>query len=48
MTLDSDCGSIPKKSKDVRWIDIHEGDECDETRMAEWVRQAAALPGWLP
>ena len=39
-------GSTPK-SKDARWIDIHEGDELDEAQMANWVEQAAALPGWL-
>jgi len=33
------------KSKEARWIDIHEG-VLDETQMAAWVRQAAALPGW--
>ena len=33
------------KDKDARWVDIHEG-EYDEAQMAEWVRQAAALPGW--
>ena len=32
-------------SKDARWIDIHEHD-LDEARMAAWIRQAAALPGW--
>jgi hypothetical protein len=36
------------KSKDTRYIDIHEGDELDEAQMAAWVKQAAALPGWLP
>jgi hypothetical protein len=36
------------KSKDTRYIDIHEGDELDEVQMAAWVKQAAALPGWLP
>ena len=30
---------------DSRWVDIYEG-ELDEEQMAEWVRQAAALPGW--
>ena len=34
------------KSKDARWIDIHEDDELDEAQMATWVKQAAALPGW--
>jgi hypothetical protein len=34
-------------SKDARWIDIHE-DDLDEAQMAIWVKQAAALPGWVP
>ena len=33
--------------KDVRHLDIHEGDELDEKQMAKWVKQAAALPGWV-
>jgi hypothetical protein len=36
------------KHKDVRYFDIHEGDELDEAQMATWVKQAAALPGWVP
>lgn len=36
------------KSKNVRWIDIHEDDKFDEAQMASWVKQAAALPGWTP
>ncbi len=40
-------GGTPK-SKDSRWIDIYEGDELDEAQMATWVKQAAALPGWVP
>jgi len=39
-------GGTPK-SKDVRWIDIYEDDKLDEAQMATWVKQAAALPGWL-
>src|SRR3954453_2752311 len=34
--------------KDARWIDIHEGDGLDEAQLAKWVKQAAALPGWVP
>jgi hypothetical protein len=34
------------RSKNARWIDIHEGDELDEAQMVIWVKQAAALPGW--
>jgi hypothetical protein len=33
------------KSKDARWIDVHE-DDLDEAQMTAWVRQGAALPGW--
>ena len=33
------------KDPDSRWADIYEG-ELDEEQMEEWVRQAAALPGW--
>ena len=36
------------KHKDVRYLDIHEGDQLDEAQMATWIRQAAALPGWVP
>jgi hypothetical protein len=35
------------KHKGVRYFDIYEGDELDETQMATWVKQAAALPGFL-
>lgn len=33
------------KDKDARWLDIYE-DSFEEERMAEWIRQAAAIPGW--
>ena len=36
------------KYERVRYLDIREGDELDEARMAAWVKQAAALPGWVP
>jgi hypothetical protein len=36
------------KDKDGRWIDIYETDPLDEAQMASWVRQAAAIPGWVP
>jgi hypothetical protein len=34
------------KAKEARWIDVHEHD-LDEAQLADWVRQAAALPGWM-
>jgi len=32
----------------VRYLDIREGDPLDEAQLATWVKQAAALPGWVP
>ncbi len=37
-----------EKSQDARWIDIYEDDKLDEKQMAKWVKQAAAVPGWIP
>ena len=36
------------KQKEVRYLDVHEDDRLDEARLATWIRQAAALPGWVP
>lgn len=36
------------KQKEVRYLDIHEDDEFDEERLANWIKQAAKLPGWIP
>ena len=36
------------KSKDVRYLDIHENDRLDEDLLTHWIRQAAELPGWVP
>jgi len=33
------------KSKDTRYLDIHEGDLLDEAQFAAWVKQASQLPG---
>jgi hypothetical protein len=35
------------KQKEVRYLDIHQDDQFDEAQMATWVKQAAALPGFL-
>jgi len=34
------------KQKEVRYVNVHE-DDLDEEQMTDWIRQAAALPGWL-
>jgi len=36
------------KHKDVRYLDIRENEPLDEAQLASWIRQAAALPGWVP
>ena len=33
------------KSKDTRYLDIHEDDQFDEVQFAAWVKQASQLPG---
>lgn len=35
------------KSKEVRYLDIHENDKFDEAQLQSWIKQAAALPGWM-
>jgi hypothetical protein len=35
------------KIKDVRYLDIRKDHQFDEAQLAAWIRQAAALPGWL-
>ena len=39
----------PGKSKHpgVRYLDIHEDEELDERQLTDWIKQAAALPGYL-
>ena len=35
------------KHKDVRYLDIREDEPLDEKQLVAWIRQAAALPGWV-
>jgi len=37
----------PSKDKNTRYVDVHEDDELDEAQLASWLKQAAALPGWI-
>lgn len=36
---------VTSKMQDVRYLHLHEGDELDEELVADWIRQAAKLPG---
>lgn len=38
----------PSKQPEVRYLDLREGADLDEPQLADWLRQAAALPGWSP
>jgi hypothetical protein len=35
------------KSKEIRYLNIREGDALDEAQIARWLKQAATLPGFL-
>lgn len=36
------------KQQEVRYLDFHEGDAITDAQLKSWIRQAAALPGWIP
>lgn len=36
------------KNRATRYFDIRQGDKLEETPLAAWITQAAALPGWVP
>jgi hypothetical protein len=36
---------VESKQDEVRYFHIHEDDELDEARFADWVKQASELPG---
>jgi hypothetical protein len=36
---------VGSKQKDVRYFHVHEDDDLDQTPFADWVKQAARLPG---
>ena len=38
---------VESKSKETRYFHIYEGEQLDEAQISAWIRQAAALPGWL-
>jgi hypothetical protein len=38
------CPPNESKTKETRYLDIHEDDQVDEAQFAEWVKQASQLP----
>ena len=39
---------VGSKDPNTRYFHIDEDDVLDENALANWIRQAAALPGWIP
>ena len=37
---------VESKDKDTRYFHIYEDGRIDDEQMEDWIRQAAALPGW--
>ena len=38
---------VSSKDPNTRYVHIEEGKPVDEAQLAEWIRQAAAIPGWM-
>ena len=38
---------VDSKDPNTRYFHIHEQDRIDEGQLANWIGQAAALPGWI-
>ncbi|WP_129790706.1 DUF1801 domain-containing protein [Sphingosinicella sp. CPCC 101087] len=39
---------VESKDENARYFHIYEDDEPDEALVASWIKQAAAMPGWIP
>jgi len=37
---------IESKDPNARYVHIFENDQPDEKQLADWIKQAAAIPGW--
>jgi len=38
---------VGSKDPDARYLHIHEDEAVDEDQLASWLKQAAAIPGWI-
>jgi hypothetical protein len=38
---------VGSKDPNTRYVHIEEDKPVDEAQLAEWIRQAAAIPGWM-
>jgi len=39
---------VGSKDPNTRYFHIYEDKPVDEEQLADWIRQAAAIPGWIP
>ena len=39
---------VGSKDPNTRYFHINEDQPVDEAQLADWIRQAAAIPGWVP
>jgi hypothetical protein len=39
---------VGSKDPNARYFHLEEGDPVDQPQLADWIRQAAAIPGWQP
>ena len=39
---------VGSKTPDARYFHIYEDEAWDEAQFTDWVKQAAAIPGWVP
>jgi hypothetical protein len=39
---------VGSKDPNTRYLHIFEDEPVDEAQLADWIRQAAAIPGWVP
>lgn len=38
---------VASKDPNTRYFHVHEDEPIDEAQLGEWIRQAAAIPGWM-
>ena len=38
---------VGSKDPNTRYVHIEEGEPADEKQLADWIGQAAAIPGWM-
>jgi hypothetical protein len=39
---------VPSKDKNARYAHIYEEEAPTDAELARWIKQAAAIPGWVP